>query len=371
MRGTVLGLIAIVLLSWVITSPSLGDIAYYNLLVVDGEENPSAVHQIQVFPNGQILDPHIQYLIGGTNGGTLAVTTDYHFLLASGDPDTYSFQILPNGNLFTISSTPGGGHLTITPNNQLVITDNGYMFSLSSTGILAYDTTIPLLDNPKVDPMGRGILGLSSLWYFSSYTINYVQNTLTMTTSYPQGSSGTFGYTFTPNGKLGFVWGSFESPNEQEWELWALHIDSSFNVTTTSQRFPSPATGVAPEEPAISPDSKYLWIPDEFSRLFTIDTLGNVTDTGKEYFVSNMSTGNAIFLQKNTPDGRIAIVEYEDFSNNNVGNFATAIIEGDGSLIWTGYTLGYNYGTYITDFVVVPVYTTSVPEELWKKLDDE
>ena len=143
-----------------------------------------------------------------------------------------------------------------------------------------------------------------------------------------------------------------------------LNIDSAFNVTTTSQIFTVSGT-VTPGPPAISPDGKYLWFPKGFIELFSIDTLGNVTDTGQKYLGPNSDN----YLQRNTPDGRLAVVVYGNV--NDAGNFATAIINGDGSLTWTGYNLAFNYGTYITDFVVVPVYVTCVPEEFWNKLDDD
>ena len=96
--------------------------------------------------------------------------------------------------------------------------------------------------------------------------------------------------------------------------------------------------------------------------LFTISSTGHVKDTGQQYYASNDS--RAYFL-KNTFNGNLAIVEYQD-SSRDAGNFATAIINGDGSLTWTGYTFAFDYGAYVTDFVVVPVYVTGIPKELWK-----
>lgn len=286
------------------------------------------------------------------------MTKNYQFLVTSpGQPGTFCFQILPNGNLLEVSSTvSGAGFLKITPNNQLVITYNGYDFSLSSTGILAYDTSIPTTGNLNIDPLGRGVLAVSSLTTFSVYTINYNTGTLNITSTYLMGLGNYQHFSFTPDGKLGFLSGlSPVSPNGGS--LWVLNIDSAFNVTTTSQIF-NVENGIY--EPAISSDGRYLWAPTGgYIELFTISTTGQVMDTGQQYYVANDTDSNQAYFLRNTPDERFAIVEY------NENNLATEIINGDGSLSWTGFTLPYEYGA-IVDFVIVPVYTTSVPEELWK-----
>ncbi len=344
------------------TSLCHADLAYYSLFMIVVEGNyPDMIYQLKVLPNGQIFDTYTRYTIEGNTGqfwyGSFAVSPDDRFLFAAGDA-TYRYQIQSDGSLVSIGSTTPGA-IAFTPNDQLVIGNT--IYSLTSTGDLVNGTSSPLVDTPYIDPLGRGLLAISSHSTFSAYTINYNTRTLTQTTSFPIGNGQFFGFNFTPDGKLGFQYGFNLSPNNTG-NLLVMKIDSTFNITT-SQLLSVSQDMI--ENLAISNDSRSLWAnTGYYIELFTIDTLGNVTDTGKQYYVSN-NLGYGAGLQRNTPDGNMAIVQYQVAAPDAPTNFATAWINGDGSFTWTEYTCTFE-SVVVWDFVVVPVYMTSVPEELWK-----
>ncbi len=358
-------MIAIILVG--MTSLCHAYVAYYSLFVVSGDDNPNRIYQLKILPNGQILDTYVQYTAGGNGGsfgtGSLGVSPGYRFLFAASDA-VYRFQIQADGSLVSIGSTNPGG-VAFTPNEQLVIGWNT-IYSLTSTGDLINGTPGPNIGSPKVDPLGRGIL---AYWYptFSAYTINYDTRILSLTTTYPLGNGNYYNFVFTPDGKLGFLAGFGVSPNGGD--LQALKIDSTFTVTTTQVMSVSQG-GIY--DMAVSNDSRYLWADTGYYiELFSIDTLGNVTDTGKQYYALNVMHRTGVNFQRNTPDGNLAIVEYDDDDlAPEAGCFATAFINGDGSLTWTGYTFAFDSAhpteETVVDYAIIPVYATGIPEELWK-----
>ncbi len=346
-------------------------VTYYSLFVIDGEDNPGKIYQLKVLPDGQILDSYTQYTVGwnGFISGELAVTNNYNFLFISTGEAIYRYRVQSNGTLVALGSTltpQGSPGFTITPNNQLLITVPAYgfgigtVFSISSIGDLVNGAPGLLIASPKVDPLGRGLLAISSFSTFSAYTINYNSKTLSLTTTYPLEVDSPFYFAFTPNGNLGF----FYSP---VWDgLGVLSFDSLFNVSTT-QVLNIPGSSIG--DLAVSKDGRYLWASESYIELFAIDTLGNVTDTGKEYYVSNDTGETLSGFQKITPDGSLAIVDYLDL-NSGGECFATALINGDGSLTWTGYSFAFDSahpteGT-VVDYAIIPVYATGIPEEFWK-----
>ena len=333
-RNVTFLMIAIILVG--MTSLCHAYVAYYSLFVVSGEDG-SNIYQLKILPNGQIL----RYLypiyewrkFNQFGNGSLAVSPDNRFLFAAGDA-IYRYQIQPDGSLVSIGSTTPGSFIAFTPNEQLVIAEN-IIYSLTSTGDLVNGTSGPLIDYPRIDPLGRGLLAISSFSTFSAYTINYNSRTLSLTTTYPLEVDSPFYFAFTPNGKLGFYYSSV-------WDgLGVLTFDSIFNVSTTQVLNIS---GESIFDLAVSKDNKYLWTPtNNYIELFSIDTLENVTDTGQQYYVLNDFGGTLARYQRNTPDGNLAIVEYVDLnSNSSGGSFATAYINGDGSLTWTGYTFAFD-----------------------------
>ena len=259
--------------------------------------------------------------------------------------------------MVSIGSTNPGG-VAFTPNEQLVIGWNT-IYSLTSTGDLVNGISGPLMDSIQIDPLGRGLLAMSSFSTFSAYTINYNSRTLSLTTTYPLGTGSIFYFAFTPNGKLGFYYSMVLG-----WLGGSLLLTASLMLSTT-QVLNIPDRSI--DDLAVSNDSRYLWASAGYIELFSIDTNGMVTDTGNKYYVLNQ-TGSYAQYQRNTPDGNLAIVEYLDF--NLGGSFATAYINGDGSLTWTGYTFAFDSahpteGT-VVDYAIVPVYATGIPEEFWK-----
>ncbi len=365
-RNVTFFIIAIILVG--MTSLCHAYVAYYSLFVVDGEDNPGKIYQLKILPNGQILDTYIQYTTGGNGfiNGSLAVSPHDRFLFAASDA-IYRFQTQPDGSLVSIGLTTPSSFIAFTPNEQLVIGDN-IIYSLTSTGDLVNGTPGPEIGLATVDPLGRGVLaGIISA--FSAYTINYNTRTLTQMTTFPRGNGIPYGFNFTPDGKLGFMYGFNLAPNNTG-DLWVFTIDSIFNVSTT-QVLNIPGRSI--DDLAVSKDGRYLWAPTGYYiELFAIDTLKNVIDTGQKYYVLNNTAGTQeATYQRNTPDGNLAIVEYNnDDLAPEAGCFATAFINGDGSLTWTGYTFAFDSahptGGTVVDYAIVPVYATGIPEELWK-----
>ncbi len=354
-RNVTFLMIAIILVG--MTSLCHAYVAYYNLFVVVGEDNK--IYQLKILPNGQILDTYIQYILGGNSEfdyGSLVVSPDNRFLFAASDA-IYRYQIQSDGSLVSIGSTTPADSVAITPNEQLDI-GGSTIYSLTSTGDLVNGTSGPLIDSPRIDPLGRGLLAISSFSTFSAYTINYNSRTLTMTTTYPTPPGSFFYFAFTPNGKLGFYYSS-------GWDgLGVLSIDSIFNVSTTQVLNIS---GESIDDLAVSSNNKFVWATlfGGGIALFNIDTLGNVTDTGQRY------THGGIRLVRITPDQQLAIISYEDPQLPSPGGaIATAFINGDGSLSWTGYTFAFDSahptGSTEVDIAIIPVYATGIPEELWK-----
>jgi hypothetical protein len=262
-------------------------LSYYNLFVVLGDDNPARIYQLKVLPNGQIIDPNIEYTTEGMGFGTgsLVMTSDYRFLFASSDA-IYRFQILPNGNLFSIGSTTPSSFITITPNNKLVIATN-WLYTLTTSGDIVSPIAGPLIVNPKVDPSGHGILALTASQTFSAYTINYDTRTLNQTTSF-QRSTPVYGFNYTSDGKLGFFYGD-NGVTPSGGDLMAMKIDDSFNLNTT-HIFDLPGLGIG--DITVSNDNKFLWAPtSHYIRLYTIDTSGVLTDTGRNYYVLDSTIG--------------------------------------------------------------------------------
>jgi hypothetical protein len=73
-----------------------------------------------------------------------------------------------------------------------------------------------------------------------------------------------------------------------------------------------------------------------------------------------------------TPDGRMAVILYTDQSNQKQW-LTSAFIQLDGSLQWTGYTylILDSFDDTVTDYDIVPLYTTDVPTEEWMLLDKD
>ncbi|MDI6784098.1 MAG: hypothetical protein QME64_08405 [bacterium] len=351
-------------------------LSHYNLFVILGEDNPGKLYQLKVLPNGEIINPHIQYPLVSRDPGDLEVTADFQYVLVASGYGINCFRVLNNGNLFCTSTTSVDlpEFFTITPNNELVIISTYYcttVFSFTTTGELVNGTSAIPAEAARPDPLGRGLLANStsySLYSFSSYTINYLARTLHNTTSYTGGRAYKR-YAFTPNGKLGFVYGMSVDPQDTGKNLWVLNIDSAFNVTTTSQIF---ELGDDCFKPTISRDNQFLWASTgSHIELLTINTTtGQVTDTGRKFYVLN-TTWTAAGSQRKSPDDTLTVVWYDDTRLAKPGSFATAWINADGSLTWTGYYFNFelvyaSMGTGIIDYELIPVYVTGLESDKWQ-----
>jgi hypothetical protein len=363
-------LILSVILLLVTFSWCLASLAYYNLFVIRSDDNPGIIYQLKILPNGEIIDPLIQYTLIGKNAEHFGITTDFKYLFTDTNNCINRFQIQADGNLFAIGTTKIAAYdFSITPNNKLIFitcVSGSTIFSITSTGDLVNGTSWNNpASNSKVDPLSRGLLGTTTA-SFSVYTINYNLQTLNKTTSFNHRNYPVYGFDYTPDGKLGFFYGG-GGVTPSGGDLLVMKIDSTFNVTTT-QVFDIPGFGI--NNLVASNDNRYVWASAFYGgiALYSIDPLGNLTDTGNRYY-----KGGTAFIKK-TPDDRMIIACYEDNSSPYwYETFATAWINDDGSLAWTGYTFAmdsvYPNPGVIQDAVIVPVYITGISEELWQKLE--
>lgn len=354
-----------------IFSWSSATLSHYNLFVISYEGNPVKIYQLKILPNGQIIDPQIQYTLpaSGNFPQDMEITNNFRNLYVGTDV-LHIFQIKSDGNLFSLGTiaTFGTGDIAITPNNELLILARivgpSIIFSITSTGDLVNAVSGPGIAIPKADPLGRGILAVSSRDTCSAYIINYVNQTLNVTTTFLISHfAAPYGINYTHDGKLGFCYGD-SAVTPSGGDLLVLKIDSTFNVTTT-QVFDIPSQGI--DDVAVSNNNHYVWASAFFGGivLYSIDSLGNLTDTGKKY-----NKGGTRFIRK-TPDERFMVAGYEDPQLPAPGGaFATAWINGDGSLTWTGYSFAFDSahptGSTINDAVVVLVYVTDVDYSQWQ-----
>ncbi len=348
----------------------------YSLFASIGDSD--ALVRLRVLPNGQIIDPNQQYgTLANTDGISLDMNRKYLYIscLGYGSPSgVCSFTIQDDGTLLSLETTICTGNTyrtTITPNNQLLFiytSNSSYIYTMSSSGIL-YNTGNAFLGSFESYVNSQGNIAITPIQTPSEYyvySIDYITKTLNLTETLPGAGTQIWGMSFPKSGNMGIVYGLDVDPANHD--VSVLWIDSLGNVTTTNQNF-SIYNEVS--DAPLSPDDRYIFFCAVTTMyVYSVDTLNRtITNTG---YASKPSNAGTPILFRINDSGTFGVLLYE--ATDGERWLATTFIDpSNGHLSWTGYTFPvdsiYAGAGATIDIQWVPVYTTSIPQELWKKLE--
>ena len=347
---------------------------------------------LKILPSGQIVTTSFIYSTGIRPA--LGVLLEKGWLIncynAPFGGNTYFITYKINSdfslNQISVSTSNYSGeneyYINITPNGQLILvgTSNyNRIWSIDTFGniINANNIFTGYFSNP-IRPQGDITISANiGTGYMPVYHIDY--NTKTLTSTQNISYSNIDKIIFTPDGKLAVgighnIGGTFGA-NSKEVALFSISPTGTVSTTTVLL-----SLGLNPFDAVISPDGSYLFLmgggngPIATLKVNSIAT--TIQDTGKRFYQPN-SNGffgvNPAGPTRVTPDGRMLVYLYEN-SLDNTNWLATAWINSDGSLTWTGYNYPYDLtfdggSDFMYDMVIVPNYTTSIPPELWGKLE--
>ena len=361
---------------------------YYLYTSLDGS---GILPVLKILPSGEIVTTEMVYpLVGGgpcfgylSSKRMLIVAYDYAYLSTQ---QMVTYKINSDFTLTELSqstSTTRAFSIDICPNEELLFKNSSYgseIWSIDSLGHLTNtgNTFVGYFNNP-VRPQGDITIPASfGTIYIPIYSINYGSRSVTS----PQHVSITNlnKIIFSPDGRLALgigheIDGSFGINNKN---IALFGISSTGSVSTSSILY---GLGYIyyPFDEVITPDGQYLFIEGTpgIATIKVNSITTTIQDTGSRYSYPTTNNGfNATIPEggmRVTPDGRMLVYMYQSSldGRNWVG---TAFINGDGSLTWTGYTFPYDstFGggsDFLYDMLLVPNYTTSIPPELWGKLE--
>jgi hypothetical protein len=328
---------------------------------------------LNVFPSGQIVDPLVQYPLPRYQLD-IAISSSTSYLVVGGGNITV-FGIQENGNLSQISqSTKGADWVQITPNEEIVLTGTytSNIFLLSTTGQLipSGNSSFPPGSWAHINPRGNPVLTTGIGHNIEARQIDYVTKTVSTITAV-QGGDGIWEGTWTPDGSLALILGPVPSPTNND-SIWVLGLDSTGSIFTTGQslipRF-CPIHNIAFNRSG----TIGLCSAEDSVITISIDTIRKIVHDNGIRTGPPVIGGSDMYKLRITPDDRLAIVAYADPTDNHIW-LATAFLNGNGSLTWTGYRFPYDYyytnpGDGLYDMEVISVYATDVPPELWKDLE--
>jgi hypothetical protein len=325
---------------------------------------------LNVLPDGQIIDPLIQYPLYDDYQHAIVISRTKKFLVVGSGDRTSVFQVQNDGTISQTSySTTGSGFwVDITPDEFLVLAYN--IYELSTAGQLNYTGNIVLGTWGHINPLGNPVLTNWGGNNVAAQRIDYVSKTVSTITTI-QGGPGMWEAVWTPDGSLALVIGPTPSPTNND-RIWVLGLDSTGSIVTTGQTLIS---FIRPIHNIAFNRSGTIALCSAEDSVFTlsIDTVTKViSDTGI-WNGQPVVGGSDMYKLRITPDDRLAIVAYNDPTDYRTW-LATAFLNWDGSLTWTGYRFPYDAyytssGDGLYDMELVAVYVTAVPAELWKELE--
>ena len=223
-----------------------------------GTDAGNKIILLHLQPNGQFVDPLIQYTMETGEQTNVILTSNYQFLLSGtgGIPSiTRSYRINPDGTLITVSTFSIGGKHYIFPGNQLVY-NGGTFLNLSTTGILSdagYSyIPFPYQFNPTANIVlffpGDYVLEMDSVNYSTGSSANF-----SMITSLVAGSTP-YGIRYNPQGTMALVYGADAQPGGANGHV-AVYTIQSTTISTTTQAFLNGTS--AGYEMEVTPDGKY------------------------------------------------------------------------------------------------------------------
>lgn len=353
----------------------------YRLYTVPGES--TTMHVLRILPNGQFVNPDEHYSILQAPC-SVRQTHKKDKLIIGGVGGTKVYRINSDGSLTFLSqndATSYGFSYPITPNDEFVLpipaVGSAYVFRLTAAGELIstgyqYDVGLWSDINPRNNPVFAEISPVSAAVYWLDYTTGSISQVTTILTG-----NGTNGFSFTLDGSLGLLWGVKAAPDNDD-QVVVLAIDTAGSVTTTSQSLLSTNELAQIYDLRIAPDGKYAFIgtssnsPHDACRVVTImiDTVtGIVTDTGIRSSAPT-STSLDILSLRISDDGRLLVAYYWDdaFWSKCL---ATAYINSDGTITWTGYTFPYDTTfctglDFMEDMEIISIYAPTAVESQWQ-----
>ena len=365
----------------ILTIPAFCFQSEYYLYISTGYSGNLPV--LKVLPSGEIINTGYLYATG--QHPTMGLISTQNLLIVSsaipsnGEFVTYKFN--PDFTLTILSittSTTSVFYINLTPNGKLILKSTPYyneIWSVDSLGIVSNtgNTFLGYFINPVRSQGDISISANIGTGYMPVYQIDYVTMTLSSTQNIP--FSNVNKIIFAPDGKLAIGIGS-NLNNTFGGDVGLFTIDSSGSVSTTTTIL---YLGRDLRDATFTPDGRFVFLVPEGgppAPIITLQVNSNTTslqDTGKRFQHPNAnqigwSLGGHVV--QTTPDGRMLIYFYIS-SIDDKFYLATAWINGDGSLAWTGYDFPYeSYFSdsldYIQDMVIVPNYITSIPDELWQ-----
>ena len=396
-KGDYLKVIPICFFMFIVSTVIAQSITEYSLFSLIAEDNK--VIRLRILPNGQIIDPLQQYTtLMDTNRITYDTNRKYLYVSCRGygsPGGINSFIIQNDGSLLPLETTTTNGgaynqgaiRTTITPNNQLLIPITSTLSVVTNTVIYEVSSTGQLTDTgnrfnrygfPCVDPFGRVIISndtativisgnTTQAWVYDVYSINYLTKTVTQTQVVPNSGSNIFDIRFPKSGTMGIVYGV--DCDTSSHDLSVIWIDSFGNVTAPNLGFHVFANVY---DVALLPNDQYAYIcGDTTINLFSVNTITRtITDTGYRFRPPN---GKTPFLFRLNDSGTFGVLLY--VATDGLYWLTSAFINpSNGELTWTGYTFAIDSiyagpGTGALDIQWVPVYATSIPSELWGKLE--
>lgn len=320
---------------------------------------------LQLLPTGQLVWTGQTIEKGNDAVAGFAISPDQRYLWSSYSDSTSQgleqYQVSPNGLISTtghfvqLSGIPYD--IMFTPNGQILVSDGGPIFRVNSDSSIQ-STSDVYLGDLNISP--RGDINYSRTTYPPAFRIDKIDSSSAIITTLEvitTSDQPEYQAVYRPAGDyIAYVYfDGFPAGVE------VRHVLSNGILDTTQVWDYSPGAGIYLD---ITPDGNHIYA-NGISHLNWSNQSSMFVDSGETNPVSGA------YQIKVSPDGNFLVVVVGQTS------LKTFAIQPDGSLVDTGYTFdfGNTFGNAIPggsrlifDWTPLP---TSVPEELWRKLDDE
>jgi 6-phosphogluconolactonase (cycloisomerase 2 family) len=362
-------------------------IDYYMLYTSTGGTDLLPI--LKMLPTGEIIETGMAY----TAGTGLISSLKHKNKLIVGNPyprpvrtGIVVYDINSDGSLSVYSEYSTdlfGCQLINSGDEAFVVMHNPYwnptteIWSIDSLKHLEKKDTLSISALPlSLSPLNNIFVGTDVVDRVYVYTIDPMTYQLQLYQELT--TSGIRDLVFNPDGTLvvgcGFDIGGSWGVNSKKVILFKVEADNTLSEVT------SLIGNYYPWEAVMHPNGKYFYLYNEGNddlRLFELDKEKmTIKDTGQEYYPE----GNPFFywglggekLIQITPDGKFLICAYQPQAGSMA--LASALINSDGSLSWTGYSFLYSsndFGgdSFIRDYEIVPHEVTGISETEWLELE--
>jgi hypothetical protein len=362
-------------------------IDYYMLYTSTGGTDLLPI--LKMLPTGEIIETGMAY----TAGTGLISSLKHKNKLIVGNPyprpvrtGIVVYDMNSDGSLSVYSEYSTdlfGWQLINSGDEAFVVMHNPYwnptteIWSIDSLKHLEKKDTLSISALPlSLSPLNNIFVGTDVVDRVYVYTIDPMTYQLQLYQELT--TSGIRDLVFNPDGTLvvgcGFDIGGSWGVNSKKVILFKVEADNTLSEVT------SLIGNYYPWEAVMHPNGKYFYLYNEGNddlRLFELDKEKmTIKDTGQEYYPE----GNPFFywglggekLIQITPDGKFLICAYQPQAGSMA--LASALINSDGSLSWTGYSFLYSsndFGgdSFIRDYEIVPHEVTGISETEWLELE--